>query len=281
MSKKRIRHVAALLLALAAILPTTAAGAPSANLWERWLAHDPAARTTIDHAVWGDFLSAHLVIGADGINRVNYRGVSTQRRSELTAYLDELQRVAIDRYARPEQFAFWVNLYNALTVRVVLDHYPVASIRDIDLGGGFFADGPWQRKLVTVEANELSLDDIEHRILRPIWNDPRVHYAVSCASLGCPNLQPRAFTGENREAMLESAARAYVNHPRGIEFVGGRLVVSSIYEWFQEDFGGSDTSVIAHLTRYADAPLAEQLRRTRRIGGNRYDWSLNDAAKAH
>jgi hypothetical protein len=122
----------------------------------------------------------------------------------------------------------------------------------------------------------LSLDDIEHRILRPIWRDPRLHYAVNCAALGCPNLQTAAFTAANTEALLDKAARDFVNHPRGAAIVGGKLIVSSIYVWYEADFGGADRGVIAHLKRYAGPELATALAAVDRISGNRYDWGLND-----
>jgi hypothetical protein len=159
----------------------------------------------------------------------------------------------------------------------VLDHDPVDSIRDIDISPGWFADGPWGKKLITVDGSDLSLDDIEHRILRPIWRDPRVHYAVNCAALGCPNLRPRPFTADRLDRMLTEGARAYVNHPRGARMTDDGLVVSSIYVWFQADFGGDDAGVIAHLKRYAKPGLAADLGAARGIDDHRYDWALNDA----
>jgi hypothetical protein len=163
-------------------------------------------------------------------------------------------------------------------VKVVLDAYPVRSIRDIGISPGLFARGPWGAMLVSVENEPLTLDDIEHRILRPIWRDPRVHYAVNCASLGCPNLTERAFTAATREALLERGARLYANDPRGARVVGDRLIVSSLYAWFAEDFGGEDEAVIGHLMRYAEPARAARLAFFRRIDDFAYDWSLNDAS---
>lgn len=173
--------------------------------------------------------------------------------------------------------AYWINLYNALTMQVVLEHYPVDSIRDIDISPGWFSDGPWGAKLVGVEGEQLTLDDIEHRILRPIWQDPRIHYAVNCAAVGCPNLQPEPYEGETVDEQLDRAARAYVNHPRGATVTGGDLVVSSIYAWYEEDFGGSEQGVIDHLTAFAEPPLDRMLADFSAIDDDRYDWSLNDA----
>ena len=155
----------------------------------------------------------------------------------------------------------------------MLEHYPLDSIRDIR--AGLFSRGPWRLELIEVEGEKLTLDDIEHRILRPIWRDPRIHYAVNCASIGCPNLQPRAFTAANSGMLLEQAARDFVNHERGARVENGKLRVSSIYHWFDEDFGGNDSGVIAHLKQYADTELAAKLADIDHIDDHAYDWSLN------
>lgn len=269
-------------LAFAAIMgmliPSVLWAAPEADLWERWQAHDPDSQLSVDHTPWTAFLETYLVRGEDDINRVDYRGVAPEDRARLDAYLEALSGTEVDRLSRASQLPFWINLYNALTVQVVLDHFPVDSIREIDISPGFFSNGPWGRKLLRVEGEEISLNDVEHRILRPIWQDPRIHYAVNCAALGCPNLQPRAFTPENAESLLEKGASDYVNHPRGVFFRDGELVVSSIYDWYQADFGGSEAGVIDHLMEHARPGLRERLQDFREIDGYRYDWSLNQAA---
>ena len=206
---------------------------------------------------------------------MNYAGVGAADRDSLDLYFSMLSGTEVGKLNRDGQRAFWINLYNLLTVRVILDHYPVKSIRDIDISPGFFTDGPWGKPLVTVEGEDLTLNDIEHRILRPIWQDPRLHYAVNCASIGCPNLQRRAFTAANTVALLEQASQAYVNHPRGARVEDGRLIVSSIYEWFKADFGGSDQGVIDHLMRFAEPALRARLEGITEIDDDAYDWSLN------
>ncbi|MEE8270937.1 MAG: DUF547 domain-containing protein, partial [Alphaproteobacteria bacterium] len=168
--------------------PAAVMAAPPARPWKRWMPHDPQSTAAIDHTAWDAVLARYVSGHPDGINRVAYGSVTAADRAALDRYLDALSATPIARFNRDQQFAFWVNLYNALTVRVVLDHYPVDSIRDIDISSGLFADGPWGRDLIEVDGTALTLDDIEHRILRPLWRDPRIHYAVSCASLGCPNL---------------------------------------------------------------------------------------------
>ncbi len=254
-----------------------AEAASKAELWPRWQAHDPASTLKVDHAKWDQFLNRYLKPGGDGINRVAYGRVTAPGRATLGRYISALGGVPVRRLARPQQLALWINLYNALTVKTVLDHYPVKSIRDIGISPDWLAIGPWGAKLVTIGGVALSLDDIEHRILRPIWRDPRIHYAVNCAAVGCPNLMARAFTAGNAEAMLDKAARAYVNHPRGVRLDGTRLRVSSLYLWYLDDFGGNVAGVIAHLRRYGTPAWAKALGRVTAITDQGYDWSLNDA----
>jgi len=254
-----------------------AAAAPSAILWPRWQNNNPADTTEVNHRTW-DQLLRHYVISPhpSGINRFNYRAVSADDRQKLADYITMLQGVKVSRLNRQEQKAYWVNLYNSLTVRVILDHYPVKSILDIDISPGFFSNGPWGAKLLTIEGEKVSLNDIEHRILRPIFRDNRLHYALNCASLGCPNLQPTAFSSKNMEALLEKAAEEYINSPRGAEMRDGRLHVSSIYNWFQVDFGNSEKGVIRHLRKYAKGELAKALVNYNKGLKDDYNWQLND-----
>lgn len=276
-SKLATRRIAAACATYFALVLAPAAAAPKAELWQRWTVHDPAAISTIGHDAWDRFVRTYVARFPDGINRVAYADVTAADHKLLESYIGKLKVIEISAYSRDEQRAYWINLYNALTVKVVLDHYPVKSIRQIK--PNLFSIGPWRQKRITVEGAELSLDDIEHRILRPIWRDPRLHYALNCASIGCPNLLKQAFTAANSETLLTQAARAYVNNVRGAEVRNDRLVVSSIYKWYKEDFGNTDTGIIDHLRRHAEPALSAQLRGITRIAAYRYDWALNDAAQ--
>jgi hypothetical protein len=230
-------------------------------------------------ASYDRLLARYLRTGGDGIARVSYGAwkASAADIAALDEVVRELSGQTVSRLARPAQFCTWVNLYNAVTLQVVLERYPVRSIRDIRPNP--IAVGPWGARRVTVEGRQYSLDDIEHRTLRRGWREPRIHYAVNCASIGCPNLMARAWRPATLEADLTAAARAYVNHPRGARSVGpGRVRVSSIYHWFKEDFGGTDAGILAHLAQSADGDLASALSGAR-IAGHDYDWSLNDAAR--
>ena len=274
------RRLSAALAVLAlALTAAPAAAQPRPEPWPRWTAHDATATRVVDHSAWERWLAAYVIAGRDGVNRVAYQAVTGADRTALEGYIAGLSTEPVSGLNRPEQMAFWINLYNALTVQVVLDHYPAASILWITISPGWFSLGPWGKKLVRVAGEALSLDDIEHRILRPVWRDARIHYAVNCASIGCPNLARRAYRGRNMEAMLDAAARAYVNHRRGAAFEADGLHVSSLYKWYAEDFGASEAAVIAHLRRYARPALARRLAGVARIAGYRYDWDLNQAEK--
>lgn len=251
--------------------------APSPDLWPRWQTHVADHTRIVDHSLWQKLLEKYLVTDhPSGINRFRYVDVSSEDRLILAEFLGYLQQVKVSSLNPNKQKAYWVNLYNALTVKVILDHYPVKSIMDIDISPGLFSNGPWDAKLLTIEGEKVSLNDIEHRILRPIFQDNRLHYALNCASLGCPNLQPVAYTAANTEELLEAGARAYINSPRGARMDKGSLHVSSIYKWFQVDFGGSKAGVVKHLLLYAEGGLADALRSYDNGLHDDYDWSLNE-----
>ncbi len=256
----------------------SALAAPKADLWERWTAHDAGSTQTVDHSTWDALLKKYVVADAPNkLHRFAYGKVTTSDRKLLDGYIGQLQGIAISSHNRDEQRAFWINLYNATTIQTVLAHYPVDSILKIDISPGLFSSGPWGKKLLKIEGEAVSLDDIEHRILRPIWKDPLIHYTVNCASVGCPNLASSAYTAKNYQTLARDNARAYINSSRGVMVERGKLKVSSIYVWFQDDFGGNDKSVVEHLKQFAGPALASQLSSIRKISKDFYDWSLNEA----
>jgi hypothetical protein len=250
-----------------------------------WATTGPAGAQDGDGA-FNTLLAQYVKASVDGVNRVDYAAWVKSRadRDALDRYIAAQAAVQPSAMPRARAMAFWINIYNAITLKVVLDKYPVASIRDIKSDGVWLDpkafSGPWVAKRITIEGRNLSLDQIEHDILRPTFKDPRVHYAVNCASYGCPNLQMKAWRAETLDSDLDAAARAYVNHSRGVTISGQRLKVSSIYAWFKSDFGGTDTGVIAHLKKYASPELLRQLGTVTTIDGDSYDWSLNDMARA-
>ena len=245
--------------------------APDARLIdEHWQKRAADASAKVDHAPWAAFLSRYLVVDDAGVHRVRYAAVTAADRRALADYVDELAATTVTELGADAQLALWLNLYNALTAAAVLDAYPVDSIRAID--------GVWEADRVTVEGRDLSLDDIEHGIVRPVFEDARIHYAVNCAAVGCPDLAAAPYRADALDAQLDAAARAYVNDARGVRIgVGGGVTASSIYNWFQEDFGGGEAAVLDHLERYAEPALAADLANASGIDGYAYDWALNDA----
>ncbi|MBX2847719.1 MAG: DUF547 domain-containing protein [Acidiferrobacterales bacterium] len=239
-----------------------------------WDDREANSSVKIDHSQWQEILDVYLDnAAADGVNRFDYAGLSTEDKQKLSAYLDYLQRMEPRQLSADEQMAYWINMYNATTVLVIVDQEAgLSSIRQIR--SSFLSRGPWKLKLLTIARQELSLDDIEHGILRPIWRDPRIHYAVNCASIGCPNLLKTAFTGDNLESLLEQAAKDYINHPRGVSVDGESLRLSSIFDWYAEDFGSGFSELLEHLQKYAESPLKESLQEFTSADYD-YDWDLN------
>ncbi|WP_170515872.1 DUF547 domain-containing protein [Ruegeria atlantica] len=265
------------LLAACASVERLALPAPEALPGQTLTSYAPLPGQRVDHGDWTAFLSRYVVPDAQGVNRVAYGQVTQADRARLDGYLTDLQAVDPMQLTRDQQLAYWINLYNAVTVDVVLDNYPVASIRDIK--DGPLSIGPWNRSLVEVAGQTLTLNEIEHRIIRPTYDEPRIHYALNCAAVGCPNLMSRAWQAETLEQDFTAAERAYVNDPRGVRFNDhGRPVLSKIYIWFREDFGPNEQAVLAYIRTVADPDLRARLQQTQRVRAYDYDWRLNDAA---
>ncbi|MEO0982512.1 MAG: DUF547 domain-containing protein [Pseudomonadota bacterium] len=254
------------------------AASPAAGLAEEVVNASAVAapiQEASQHQVWTDILQKYTVEGEDGLNRFDYGGLQANASDSaaLDAYLATFADLDFDALDDDEAFVAWGNLYNALTVDHIVDRFPLNSIRSGYILPPF---GPWKEVTINAGGREVSLDDIEHNILRAEWDEPRIHYMVNCASYGCPNLKSTAWEVETLEEDLVAAAKAYVNHPRGVTIRrNGTLQVSTIYKWFREDFGGNNEGVVAHLLEYAEPELAAQIRANPRITKHEYDWALN------
>jgi len=245
-------------------------------LEQKWQEAATTATQEIDQSTWDVFLERYVRTDIEGINRVDYGSVTATDHDRLRDYLSRLEQTDTKTLSRAQQLAFWINLYNAKTVDLVLDAYPVETI--LKIKDGLLPTGPWRRKVVQVDSEELSLNDIEHRIVRPVFQEARIHYALNCAALGCPNLMSRAWRAETLETDLAAAERAYVNDPRGLRFdEKGRLTLSKIYRWFQEDFGRNEAEILESLSRVAAPDVKTRLLNRKRVDRYHYDWSLNDA----
>ena len=246
---------------------------PDSDAWERWRPAAPSALMTVDHSDWGSLLERYLTTDTSGINRFDYASVTATDRARLDEYVGSLASTPVSKLTAAQQQAYWINLYNALTVQLILNNPGVSSIRKIK--NGFFSIGPWGREIVEVNGVTLTLNDIEHRILRPLYLEPRVHFAVNCASLGCPNLQRQPWRADTLEAQYDNAARQFIAHPRGVSISDNNVTLSSIFKWFQEDFGADRAAVLQWIAQYAPADTAEMLRNHKGRVGYDYDWSLN------
>jgi hypothetical protein len=262
-----------LVVALLLLVAPPAAGVPADV---EVAATTAGAASPVDHDAFAAFLARYRVVGEDGIARVRYGDVDAPAARRLKGYLARLGAVDVAALDRDRQLAFWLNLFNAAVLDLVVTHYPVASMRDIDLDPRAAVDGPWTAAELEVAGRALSLAEIEDDILFAQWNDPRLHYALHRGSLGCPNLPAEPFTGADVDARLDAAAMAYVNHRRGVAIEDGDLVVSSLYRWHRDDFGGSERDVLRHLMAFAAPARALTLQRFDAIDRDRYDWRLND-----
>ncbi len=264
-----------LLSSLALLHAIEAWAAPAADPWAFWEPRTPVSEQVLDHARWQLVLDQYLVTDdPSGVHLFRYGDVQPEQRRILDEYLERMQATDPRFLQRDEQLAYWINLYNALTVALVLDHYPVKSIRRIR--PHLFAFGPWDMDVATVAGQDLTLNDIEHRILRPLFRDPRIHFAVNCASIGCPNLSAAAFTGANVQSQLQALTTRFLAHPRGLEWRGDGLFLSSIFNWFADDFGG-EAGLLAFLARHAPAAARKPLAGYRGRIEYGYDWRLNGA----
>lgn len=227
------------------------------------------------HAPWTDILQNYVSVpDTMGLTHFDYAGLkaSTADKGKLDDYIKSLEAIDPNSLSENEAIAFWANLYNAVTIQVVTENYPIKSIKKL----GAFGSGPWKKDLVTVSGIEMSLDDIEHGTLRKKYPSPYIHYMVNCASVGCPNLLDEAWEADTLMTLRKQAAADYINSPRGAVVKGDKLTVSSIYNWFEEDFGGNKAGVIAHLKDYATGDLKTAIESGAEIKKYDYDWSLNN-----
>jgi len=255
---------------------TSLLAAPKKDLDPDWDHFSVEQKISVDHQAWQVFLDTYLHTDTTQQTFLAYGNVNKEGKENLDRYLSYLTELNPPSLTKEQQMPYWINLYNAKTVQLILDHYPTKSITK--LGKRWLGFGPWDDKILTINDRELSLNDVEHRILRPIYNDPRIHYVVNCASFSCPNLAAQAFTLDNTQLLLEQSAKDYINHSRGVMLKdsGSKLMLSSIYDWYLVDFGNNDTELLDHLKQYANPELAAQLNTFSGSISYDYDWSLNE-----
>lgn len=220
------------------------------------------------NASYNAFLETY-VKSKDGINLVAYDAVKDEDAAALEKYIETLADTNISEFSDDEKMAYWFNLYNATTLNLILDNYPVDSIKDID--------DPWSQKLVNVRGATMTLDEIEHDTLRENYDEPRIHFAVNCASIGCPNLKLTAWEASTLDADLTKAAKDYIASSRGIMVRGEDINASKIFDWYQEDFGSNEEETLNYLSQFATGEKKTAMQNADEINDYNYDWSLNIA----
>ena len=220
----------------------------------------------VDHSIYSDLLKEHVKNG-----QVNYHGFKSDE-AKLDQYLKVLEDTDIKRLSPNEQFAFYANAYNAWTIKLILSGYPgIKSIKDL---GSLFRS-PWKKKIVRIDGTVLTLDEVEHNILRPRFKDPRVHFAINCTAFSCPPLRSEPYQCGKLDQQLNDATRMFINNPERNYLEGNTLYVSKIFKWFAEDF---DHDVVGFLSKHAEKNFKQKLeskKNSLKVKYLYYDWSLN------
>lgn len=218
------------------------------------------------HKTWNELLKKHV----DNEGHVNYKGFKKDI-VKFESYLSALEKEAPkDSWSRDEKLAYWINAYNAYTVKLIVDNYPVKSIKD--LGGNLYKiNTAWDIKFIKIEGEEYDLNNIEHGIIRKDFEEPRIHFAVNCASASCPILRNEAFVASKLDRQLDDQARTFIND--GVRNCVKEDVakLSKIFKWFSGDFTKNGT-VIEFINKYADTKMTKSTK----IDYLDYGWSLNE-----
>lgn len=262
------------LLVILALITTSLNAAPSAQLWDYWDKSDQSSQAKIDFKPWQNFLDKYVVQKEDQ-TFVNYAEVSEKDKQNLAKMIGDYAKIDILKYNKNKQLAYWINMYNMLTIRVILQHYPVKSITNIDKG--WFGNSKiWDQKVVKIDNKELTLNDIEHRIIRPIWHDPRVHSAVNCASISCPNLSKEPYQGNQINSQLNKSFTTWINSSKGFEIKDNNIYISKIFYWYGSDFG-SQTQMRQFIAKYLTNKTKKEaiLNDNKTIYYQSYNWNLN------
>ena len=251
------------------------------------LAPSLAQAAGFDHSGWNSLLERHVKSSEAGhATRVDYRALLKERPA-LRLYLQRastVTRESFEQWSRAERLAFLINLYNAHTVELILSAYPLASIRDLR----FLFSSPWQKEIVPLFGEMVSLDEIEHGMIRAdgAFAEPRIHFAVNCASIGCPALAGEAYTAEKLEDQLESATVHFLSDRSRNRLDGKTVRVSKIFKWYHQDFErgwGGYRSLAQFFARYRNALGLSDIQAGQLINGEiditflDYDWSLNES----
>jgi hypothetical protein len=234
-------------------------------------AMDPMKQGTfpVDHMILTELLQKH--VNSNGL--VDYRSMQNDS-AELRRYLEELSNNPPndENWSREEKLAYWINAYNAFTLDLILQHYPVSSIKDIGASLQVpFINSPWDMAFVRIDDEFITLNNIEHNILRKTFDEPRIHFAINCASISCPNLRRYAYTSDSIEFQLSQQAIDFINDPSK-NILGAEVIrLSKIFQWFGSDFTKDQTKQ-EFINNWSKQPINSDAD----IDYMDYDWSLND-----
>lgn len=225
--------------------------------------------TPPSHQIFDELLKKHVRI--DGV--VNYKGFIADKE-KLEMYLDLLSNNAPDRqkWTKDQQLAYWINAYNAFTVKLIVDNYPVASIQDLHPKIKIpLVNTVWHIKFFKIGGEDANLDEIEHKILRKEFDEPRIHFAINCASFSCPLLLNEAFFPDRINEQLDKVTKSFINDPKRNKISKDQLEISKIFSWFQGDFT-KNGSLIDYLNQYSTVKINPKAK----VSYLDYDWSLNE-----
>jgi len=240
------------------------------------------AQGKVDHSIFGELMKEYNYNGY-----LDYNGL--KKENKLNSYLEILSnsnpsKLESDR----SKIAFWINVYNAYTIKAIVDNYPIKSINDLHSGGRILghilSTTVWDDDFITINEKKYSLNDVEHKILRKEFKEPRIHFAIVCASISCPNLRGEAFTENNLEQQLLEQTNSFFDDETKTKFDKKNRVayLSKILDWFSEDFGENDKEILLFTTKYVNEDLASDIKNNLEdwsIDYLDYDWGLNDHKK--
>ncbi|MBF2709610.1 DUF547 domain-containing protein [Flavobacterium soyangense] len=222
------------------------------------IAHENKIETAINHSKWNELLQKHV----SSKGNVDYKGFKKDALA-LQSYLDLLAKNTPEKsWSKNAVLAYWINAYNAFTVKLILDNYPIKSIKKIN--------GPWDKEFFALGGKKYSLGEIEHKILRKM-NEPRIHFAINCASFSCPNLANEAYTEAELEKQLSRAAKSFLNDASKNAISANKAELSQIFDWFSDDFKKNGT-LIDFINKYSLVKMDDNAK----ISFKDYNWNLNE-----
>ena len=224
----------------------------------------------VQHGEWDILVKKH--VSKNGM--VDYQGFLKDKK-QLQVYLDKLSaNRPTSKWSKNEKMAFWINAYNAFTVKLILDNYPIKSIKDIKRGIPF-VNSVWDIAFIPMGKEKIDLNYIEHTILRKEFKDPRIHAAINCASFSCPLLRNEAYYASRLDEQLNDAMRKFVNDSQRNQLDKSNIKISKIFSWFAGDFKLNGSSVVDYLNKYAK----KRVQPNAKIDFLEYQWELNDVVK--